>query len=216
MAAGPAPVRLSKRARPRRAKRVGIFGGTFDPIHLGHLVCAEQLRDALGLDSLILIPCNRSPHKPTGRPAASRHRLQMVRLAARGSRGLEVSDVEIKRGGVSYMVDTVRDLRARLGAGVELWLLLGLDAFGDLGAWKEPQAVIRECFFGVACRPGCKRVAVPKAAREKTRIVGITQVDLSSTDVRRRVAEGKSIRFLVPAPVEAYIRRHRLYRQPAG
>jgi nicotinate-nucleotide adenylyltransferase len=215
VAAKPTPVRvhLSKRVRPGRAGRVGIFGGTFDPIHYGHLVCAEQLRDALDLDRVILVPCNRSPHKPRCRPAASQHRLEMARLAAGGSSRFEVSDVEIKRGGVSYMIDTVREFRAHLGSGTEIWLLLGGDAFLDLATWKDPQAVIGECFFGVACRPGCGRIEVPRAARPRTRVVQITQVDLSSTDVRERVAEGKTIRFLVPGQVEAYIQRHRLYRR---
>jgi nicotinate-nucleotide adenylyltransferase len=202
--------------RPVRAGRVGIFGGTFDPIHCGHLVCVEQLRDALNLDRVVLVPCSRSPHKPRCRPAAPHHRLAMARLAARGSDRLEVSDLEIRRGGVSYMVDTIREFKARLSAGEELWLLLGADAFLDLAAWKDPQAVIRECFFGVAWRPGCRRVRVPRTTRQKTRIVEITQVDLSSTDVRKRLAEGKSIRFLVPGPVEAYIRRHHLYRRPSA
>lgn len=194
---------------------MGIFGGTFDPIHCGHLICAEQLREALNLDLVVLVPCSRSPHKPRCRPASSRHRLRMAQLAVRGCKGLAVSDAEIKRGGVSYMVDTVKEMRARLGAGKELWLLLGADAYLDVATWKDPRTVIRECFFGVACRPGCRRVEVPKIARPRTRIVRITQVALSSTDVRERIGAGKSIRFLVPGPVAAYVKRHRLYRRPS-
>lgn len=196
-----------------RATRIGVFGGTFDPIHLGHLVCAEQLRDALGLDRVILIPCSRSPHKPRCRLAPSRHRLEMARLAVRGRRGLSVSDLEIARGGVSYTVDTVRQLRRRLGARAEIWLLLGADAYRDVAAWQDPQTVIRECCFGVAGRPGYRKITPSWAGRARTRFVRITPVDLSSTDVRLRVAAGRSVRFLVPGPVEAYIERHGLYRR---
>jgi nicotinate-nucleotide adenylyltransferase len=169
------------------------------------------MREALGLDLVIIIPCSRSPHKPRCLLAPSRHRLRMVELAIGGTQGLEASDVEIRRGGVSYTVDTVRELRRRFGSRVEIWLLLGMDAYLDSPRWKDLGTLVRECHFGVACRPGYRSPARSGVAPSRTRFVGITAVDVSSTDVRRRLRAGKSIRYLVADPVRAYIGRHGLY-----
>ena len=192
-------------------RRLGVFGGTFDPVHYGHLVCADQLREAFALDRVMFVPANRSPHKPGYRPAPAGHRLKMVELAVRGCRGFTVSDLEIKRGGTSYTVDTVRYLRRQFGSGPELWLLLGMDAYLEVTAWKNLEAVVGQCFMGVACRPGYKAARVPKVVSEKALFAEITPVDISSTDIRCRARQGRSIRFLVPPSVEAYVRRYGLY-----
>ncbi|MFZ1947909.1 MAG: nicotinate-nucleotide adenylyltransferase [bacterium] len=192
-------------------KRVGVFGGTFDPIHLGHLVCADQLREAFGLDQVIFLPCNRSPHKPRYRPAPVRHRIRMAELAVGDCRAFTVSDLEARRGGLSYTVDTVVELRRRLGPRVELWLLLGMDAYHEVRAWKKWEQVVQECFLGVARRPGYARAGLGGAVAAKTRFAQTAEINISSSDVRRRVRSGKSVAFLVPARVEAYVRRHRLY-----
>jgi nicotinate-nucleotide adenylyltransferase len=159
----------------------------------------------------MFIPCSKSPHKPDYVPASAEHRLAMARVAVRGYDCFTVSDVEIARGGMSYTTDTIGQLREEFGSEVELWLLTGMDAYLDLRTWKDPDGIASECFFGVACRPGYNRekVAFPPAAR--TRFVDITPVDISSTDIRRRLLEGRTIRYLVPDSVEAYIRGNRPY-----
>ena len=205
------PRTIPAQPRGNDLKRLGILGGTFDPVHCGHLILATQLRDVFGLDLVLLVPCNRSPHKPRYRPAPSRHRLEMARLAALGRRGLAVSDVEICRGGISYTVDTVRQLRRLVGPRVEMWLLVGTDAYLDIPAWKDFRSVVRECFLGVACRPGYKVRRLPKIISSRARFAEITQLDVSSTDLRRRLRAGLSVGFLVPERVEAYIKRNGLY-----
>ena len=190
-------------------KRLGIFGGTFDPVHYGHLICADQLRQALDLDLVIFVPCNRSPHKPGYRPAAARHRLRMAELATRDVPGFAISDLETRRGGASYTVETIRQIRRQYGKGVQLWLLMGMDAYRDVRSWKEPDAILRECYLGVACRPGYGRPRM--GATGRARFVEITSVDISSTVIRRRVRLGRTVRFLMPEAVETYIRRNRLY-----
>ena len=195
-------------------KRLGVLGGTFDPVHYGHLVCAAQLQEAFALDLVLLVPCNRSPHKPHYRPAPSRHRLAMTRQAVFGREGLAVSDLEIRRGGISYTIDTVRDLRRLVGPRVEIWLLMGTDAYLDVPAWKDFRSVVRECRLGVACRPGYKARRLPEAVRSKARFAEITSLDVSSTDIRRRLRGGLTVAYLVPERVENYIGRNRLYGLP--
>ena len=205
--------RLPPGAKP---ERIGIFGGTFDPVHFGHLICAEQLREAIGLDSVTFIPCSTSPHKPDYVAAGDRHRLAMLDLAVGGRDGFEVSDIEIARGGLSYTVDTVGALRRQFGPGVELWLLMGMDAYLELPAWERPEEIVAECRFGVARRPGYARQLDAGLPLAKTEFVDITPVDIASTDIRKRLLEGRSIAFLVPGPVEAYIRKHKPYPGVGG
>jgi nicotinate-nucleotide adenylyltransferase len=206
---------MTGKNRLSAAKRIGIFGGTFDPVHYGHLVCAEQLREAAGLDIVLFIPCSRQPHKPRYRPSDPADRLAMLRAATRKYPDFLVSDMEIKRGGVSYTADTVAELRTLVGRGPEIWLMLGMDAFLEVHRWKDPEVVLRECRFAVATRPGYAREArrgrYTEALKRKCRFVEITPIDISSTDIRRRASRGKSIRFLVPGPVEAHILRKGLY-----
>ena len=192
-------------------RRLGLFGGTFDPIHYGHLICAEQLREALGLDLVMFIPSSSPPHKPDYTAASASHRLEMVRLAVADCDHFLASDIEVRKGGVSYTVDTVRAIRNRYGKDVELWLLLGMDAYLDLPSWKEPDAIAAECSFGIACRPGYVNNIDPGQAVAGKRFVDITLVEISSTGIRERLSEGRSIRFLVPGSVQRYIERHKPY-----
>lgn len=180
-------------------------------MHTGHLLCAEQLREAIGLDAVLFMPCNRSPHKRARRPASAAHRLAMVRLAVQGHAEFAVSDYEIEQGGVSYTIDAVRFLREELGPEVQLWLLMGMDAYQDIGAWKDPDEVAAECFFGVARRRGYRKRPRSALLKSRTEFVDMTAVDISSSDIRDRLAEGRSIKFLVPDAVEEYIRRERPY-----
>lgn len=202
---------MRKPTRLAGARRIGVFGGTFDPVHYGHLVCAEQLREAVGLDIVMFVPCSRQPHKPRRRPSTASDRLAMLRAAIRKHEDFVVSDVETKRGGISYTVDTVRAVRALCGDGPEIWLMLGMDAFLDMPRWKDPDFILGECRFAVAARPGYRRRSVSRRVAARCRFVEITALEISSSDIRKRVARGKSIRFLVPHTVEALIRRKGLY-----
>lgn len=197
-------------------RRLGIFGGSFDPVHYGHLVCAEQLREAAGLDLVMFMPCSRQPHKPRRIPSAPRDRLAMLRAATRKYQAFTVSDLEIRRGGLSYTSETVLEVRSLVGGTVEIWLLLGMDAFLDMPRWKDPDTVLAECRFAVATRPGYagdgrRQKALKRGLARKCCFADITALDISSTGIRKRVARGKSIRFLVPDPVEAHIGKTGLY-----
>lgn len=192
-------------------KRLGLFGGTFDPIHHGHLVCAEQLREALGLNRIWFVPCNMPPHKPAYEPASPAARIEMIRLAVEGYQSLDVTDVEVTRGGLSYSIDTLRHIRKSHPKHIEIWLLMGIDTYLDLPAWKEPESIIAECRFGVARRPGYEKRLPHSLSNARTTFVDITAIGISSTDIRKRLSLGKSIRFLVPDSVERYIRANDLY-----
>lgn len=204
------PTRLSG------VRRLGIFGGTFDPVHYGHLVCAEQLREAAGLDVVMFMPCSKQPHKPGRSPSDPRDRLAMLRAATRKYPAFVVSDLEIRRGGLSYTSETVLEVRSLVGERPEIWLLLGMDAFLDMPRWKDPDTILAQCRFAVATRPGYagdgrNKKALGRGIARKCRFADITALDISSTGIRRRVARGKSIRFLVPDPVEAHIGKTGLY-----
>jgi nicotinate-nucleotide adenylyltransferase len=213
-------VRQERRRVPlsRPVGRLGILGGSFDPIHNGHLICAEQIAEAVGLERVMFMPCSRSPHKLSRVPAPDNHRLAMIELAVTGHPGFEVSDLEIRRGGVSYTVDTVRQLRESLGREIELWLIMGMDAYLDIPTWKDPETVLAECRFAVARRPGSNAASLNAAYGARSCFVDITAVDISSSDIRDRLSKGKSIRYLVPEAVCEYIRTRKPYpgSGPAG
>jgi nicotinate-nucleotide adenylyltransferase len=205
----------------RRVKKLGILGGSFNPIHVGHLVLAETAREALGLDRVILIPAKLPPHKRAEALAGGADRLAMVRLAIAGNPAFAVSDIELRRPGVSYTVDTVRALRKRLGPGTVIYFLIGMDTVAELATWREIARLARLCKFVPLNRPGH---SVPNVATlERTlgrlparamlkRALDMPLIGISSSEIRRRVAEGRTIRYLVPDAVAAYIRRKRLYR----
>ena len=188
--------------------RTGVFGGTFDPPHLGHLIAAADAHRALALDRVVWVPSAQPPHK-AGRvrtPAATR--LEMVRAAVAGDPRFAVDALELERPGPSYSADTLRELREREPAG-ELFFLLGADALRDLPGWHRPDEIARLARLAVLFREGDEtRAAGPYAALP----VAVTRVDVSATDVRRRAARGEPIRYLVPEPVRAIVEREGLYR----
>ncbi len=198
--------------------KVGVMGGTFDPIHLAHLILAEQARVFLGLDRVLFVPAGAPWRKAERRIAPVADRVAMVRAALAGDPYFEVSLIESERRGPSYTVDTLSVLQRQLGPQAELYFILGQDALADLPNWREPARIVQLARLAVAARPGCPRpdpAALERAVpgiRERIDVVPMPQVDISSTDIRRRVAQGLSIRFLVPAAVEAYIAAHGLYR----
>lgn len=201
-------------------KKLGILGGSFNPIHFGHLVLAETAREALGLDRVIFIPAKLPPHKTAAALADGADRLAMVRLAVAGNPAFAVSDMELRRPGVSYTVDTVRALRGKLGAGTSIYFLIGADTISELAAWREVTRLARLCKFVPMSRPG--QASPNVAALEQAvgrlparailkRALAMPLIGISSSEIRRRIAEGRTIRYLVPEAVAAYIRRKHLY-----
>jgi nicotinate-nucleotide adenylyltransferase len=192
--------------------RIGLFGGTFDPPHLGHLVLAEWARVALRLDRVTFMPAGAPPHK-RGRPLSSAaHRLAMTRLAVRGNPAFAVSALEVGRVGPSFTVDTLRALGRRT-PGARLFLLMGADSLADFPTWHEPGSIARLATLVVAGRPGPD--APPAHVPGRVVVLDNPLVDLSSSALRARARAGRSLRYLVPDAVAAYVARHRLYRRSA-
>ena len=195
-----------------RAPRLGLFGGTFDPPHVGHLVLAEWAWESLGLDRLWFIPTGRPPHKPRRRITPAQHRLAMIRLAVRGRPGFRVSTLEIARRAPSYTVETLRAIATRHHG--KRFLLIGGDSLDDFRRWRESERILGLATLAVAGRPGAGHAAVRAWARRTGRVrwIGDPGLDVSSSAIRERVRRGGSVRYLVPDPVRRYIERHRLYR----
>lgn len=191
-----------------RYMRIGILGGTFNPIHIGHLVLAEEAKESLKLDRVIFIPAFMPPHKNSSSIINPDDRLQMVCLAVQGNDAFEVSDIEIRKQRMSYSVYTLRDLHKQYGKGTGFFLITGSDSLGELTSWKNIQEVFRMSQFVVASRPGFPVKDVPS----QIKVVLITPLEISSTQIRRKIREGHSIRYLVPDPVRGYILEKGLYR----
>jgi nicotinate-nucleotide adenylyltransferase len=200
--------------------RLGIFGGTFDPVHYGHLLLAEWCREACALDEVWFVPAAVAPHKQHQAAATAADRVEMLQLATGGHPALVVSRIEVDRGGVSYTVDTLAAVRRDRGD-AKLFLLMGSDSLADLVEWREPARICELAMPVVVHRGGTPPpdfrplAAFVSSARidALTRhIVDMPQIELSSSEIRRRVAAGRSIRYQTPRAVEAYIASHQLYR----
>ena len=200
--------------------RLGIFGGSFDPVHYGHLLLAETCREQAELDEVWFVPNSLSPFKQEHPPAPARQRLEMLQLAIGGHANFRVSTIEVDRGGVSYTVDTVAEI-AQQHPEAELFFLLGGDSLADLAKWREPQRICELALPLVVQRHGSPEpryemlapLLTPErleAVRSMTVVMPI--IELSSTDLRQRAAAGKSLRFRTPRAVEKYIETQRLYR----
>jgi nicotinate-nucleotide adenylyltransferase len=197
--------------------RLGVFGGTFDPIHMGHLMAGESVRECLGFDEVVFVPAG-CPWLKSGQPVTNAcHRLAMVRLAVEGNPRFWVSDTEIRRGGRSYSVDTIEELRLSRD-GDSLFLIVGLDALTEMHRWRHPKRLLDLAALVVIERPGSEREGrysldrIQVGAWEKVHFVDGPVVDVSASDIRQRVADGWSIKYLVPEAVEVYIRDKGLYR----
>ena len=202
----------------KETHRIGILGGTFDPVHLGHLAIAEEARDRMELDRVILIPAGRPWLKSDQQVTSADHRLAMVNLAVEDRPGLEASSIEIDRPGPTYTVDTLAELREDLGDAAELYFILGMDSVRELRRWREPGRLFDLCTVVAVSRPDSVDVSTTEierefpAARGRVKAVRGPMLDISATDIRQRLAEGHSISDCVPPSVERYIRKHRLYR----
>lgn len=199
--------------------RIGILGGTFNPPHIGHLICAQEAQAQLRLDHVILMPAGRPPHKPSlvDEPGA-RHRLELCRAAVGTDARFEVGDLEIQRAGPSYTADTLHELHVRTPDN-ELFLIVGGDAAAGLRSWYRPQQVLTLATLAVAARRGTQRASIDAALAgldggERAEFFRMPSIGISSTEIRRRVRDGQPIRYLVPERVERYIDQHRLYGGP--
>lgn len=190
------------------AEQLGVFGGTFDPIHIGHLVTAVDVRHELGLDRVLLVVAN-DPWQKVDRPVTpAAHRLAMAEAAVAGVEGVEVCDLEIRRGGASYTADTLREL-GEAHPGARLHLVLGSDAAGGLETWERHDEVRDRAELAVVTRPGAEAVRPP--AGWAYRVVAAPRLDVSSTELRARAASGRSLRWLVPSGAIAVIAARQLY-----
>lgn len=189
-------------------QHIGLFGGSFDPVHLGHLLVAQAAMEELSLSRLYFIPAAQSPFKPVTLPAPASERLRMLRLALAGKANCEVDDQEIKRGGISYTVDTLRDYARRLPQ-AEMFYLIGADNVATLPKWREAAELARRAEFVAIPRPGEPPVSFPPPFRG--RMLKGFPFGVSSSQIRDRVKAGLTIDHLVPPPVAEAIRQNRLY-----
>ena len=211
--------------------RVGLFGGSFNPIHLGHLRSAEEVREALKLDLIYFIPAASPPHKPEGDLAPAEHRLAMVRLATKGNRHFMVSDIEVRRMGRSFTIETVRYFMSTLRQPAPLYLMMGMDQFREFDTWREADELATLCNLAVHTRlnddqQGPSRISVAALERfgysrnddhyvhpsgNTLSFVQTTFLPISATAIRRKLQHGESINYLVPGDIVDYIKRHALY-----
>lgn len=192
--------------------RLGLFGGTFDPPHIGHLIVAQDALEALRLDRVLFIPAGAPPHKRNQVVSPAAVRLDMLRAAIADDPHFDIETLELDREGPSYSVDTVATLKAAYPDDT-LVLLIGADQYGEFATWHEPDRLAGMVELAVLSRAGTETNVGPaeKAAKFGAQYVNVTRIDISSTAIRRRCAAGESIRYLVPAGVAAYLSEHRVY-----
>lgn len=200
--------------------RIGISGGTFDPVHMGHLVIAEEVRQVMSLDKVLFIPSGNPPHKNALQVTRAEHRFEMVRRAIATNPFFEASGIEIDRPGNTYTIDTLKQLRGIYGDMVRLFFITGADVVTELTTWKNFENVFKLCEFIAVMRPGYRSLDFDNHIRQLSAMYGAVihaiaapLIGISSTEVRRRVLEGRSVKYLVPDGVEEYIYGHGLYRE---
>ena len=189
-------------------KRIGIFGGTFDPIHNGHLALAQTALEKMSLDEIIFVPSYLPPHKSARNVVAADDRLRMARLAIKNNPNFGISDFEVRRTGKSYSIETLRYFQKKL-RNTKLFFILGEDAYKQLAKWKDIAQVLKIVEFIVVNRPGYKQTA----GKIKCHHAVMPGIDISSSYVRQRMRSGQEVRYWVPGPVAEYIKRKRLYQQ---
>ena len=211
-------ISLAPSPLPLAPTKIGIMGGTFDPIHLGHLATAEAVRENFSLNEILFIPAARPPHKLGKNITDEIHRLEMTILATQSNKFFRVSDMEIKRTGLSYTLDTMNELHKTFGHSTELFFIMGADSLADLSKWHAAKELVAKCHFIATTRQGVdvNFSAVEKffgaTAKEHIHRVTTPGLEISSTDIREKIRRGRSIKYLVPEAVEEYILREELYR----
>ena len=201
--------------------RIGVLGGTFDPIHYGHLAAAEEARVKLNLGKVLFAVAGLPPHKLDEEVTPVEYRVAMVRLGIASNPHFEISLVDVDRPGPSYTVDTISILREQWGQDAEFFFVMGLDSLVEVPTWHQPQRLIQLCHLVAVARPGFEanmsqlEESVPGIS-SRMKIISMPEVDISSSDLQLRVREGLPIKYQVPEEVERYIREHKLYQQPSG
>jgi nicotinate-nucleotide adenylyltransferase len=202
--------------------KIGVLGGTFDPVHLGHVRMAEEARDALGLEQVILVPAGQPMSKPDRNITPAEHRIEMLRLAVKDKPRLTISAIETERPGPSFTIDTITELQQKYGAGAVMCFILGWDSLEQVPEWHEPARLVKMCYLVAIPRPGCK---LPDFNDLEKNLPGISQkviclqnpcINISATAIREKVALGESIDKLVPKAVAVYIKKNNLYRATGG
>jgi nicotinate-nucleotide adenylyltransferase len=200
--------------------KIGVLGGTFDPVHLGHIKMAEEARDSLGLAEVIIVPAGQPMSKSIGQITHPKSRIKMLRLAVAGRPQLKVSSIEIERPGPSYTVDTLAALKKQYGSQAEIYFILGWDSLAQLADWREPERIIGMCYLVAVPRPGWSRPSLEALEKDipgiskKVIFMDKPKLDISASAIREMAARGESIERLVPGPVAEYIKKHKLYTKP--
>tara|TARA_B100000700_G_C14831153_1_gene754601 strand:- start:57 stop:635 length:579 start_codon:yes stop_codon:yes gene_type:complete len=190
--------------------KICLFGGTFDPPHIGHLLIAQTVCEAENFDKVIFIPANKSPNKEVFTP--QKNRVEMLQLAVEGNPNFEISDLEISRGGISYTVDTINKFEKDMkNSYSELFYLIGSDSLIDFKNWKHPRKILKKCQVLVAIRPGFRPSDIPAWLLHKIQFANIPRFEISSSNIRKRWVENKTIRYMVTLPVWEYIEKYNLY-----
>jgi nicotinate-nucleotide adenylyltransferase len=202
-------------------RHIGLLGGTFDPIHYGHLVIAEEVRYVLHLDEMVFIPTGQPPHKPGRIVTAAQYRVAMLELAIGSNPHFAISLIDVERSGPSYTVDTLRQLRKEWGTNTALYFVIGWDSLQELHTWHDSAGILEQLTYLVAVRrpgyveePGYNELleAQLPGIQQRLLVIPAPQLDISATDLRQRVAEGRPIKYQTPEAVEQYIAQHGLYR----
>ena len=199
-------------------EKIGILGGTFDPVHLGHLIIAEEVRSNVGLDKILFVPAGVPWMRENEGVSAGKHRLNMVDLAVKSNPHFESSSIEIDRQGVTYTADTLETLREDLDHEVELSFIMGMDVLEKFHLWKSPETVVELCSLVIVNRPGNQAVDVNEVVKKypeagaKLRIINVPRMEISSSEIRERVRQEKSLKYLVSEEVIEYIDQNNLYK----
>ena len=189
-----------------------LFGGTFDPPHFGHLIVAQTIFEAEYFDKIVFVPAHIPPHKKERKISSVALRLEMLKIATMDNPNFEISDIELKRGGISYSLETINTYKEQTGLDREdLYYLIGSDSLKQFQTWQNPKAILEECQLIVAIRPGFRPSDIPNWILAKVQFANIPRIEISSTQIRARWVEGKTIRYMVTQPVWTYINKHNLY-----
>lgn len=189
-----------------------LFGGTFDPPHFGHLIVAQTIFEAKHFDKIVFVPAHIPPHKKERKISSVAFRREMLKIATMDNPNFEISDIELKRGGISYSLETIHTYKEQTGLDREdLYYLIGSDSLKQFQTWQNPKAILEECQLIVAIRPGFRPSDIPNWILAKVQFANIPRIEISSTQIRARWVEDKTIRYMVTQPVWTYINKHNLY-----